>query len=59
MWRGRKPDPRLKKKGGKFVCVICGNPLNSLCVKDSDPFCTSNCAREFHGTQINREKVSS
>lgn len=52
-------DPPMKRggKGRPFKCANCGDPLPSVCVADSDPFCRTECAREYHGTQITREKV--
>jgi hypothetical protein len=51
-----KPDPARRKDG---CCSVCGEPiahkprhgLNPQYYL-SDPFCSSRCAREWHGTSL-------
>lgn len=37
---------------GRYVCVVCGDPLNEETVKNQDPFCKTDCARIFHGVPL-------
>lgn len=48
----RKREPVVRKKGGKYLCAVCGAELPELCVKDSDPFCRTECARTFHDNPL-------
>lgn len=43
-----KRDPKMVKKGKRFVCAQCGEPLNDLTVKNQDPFCRTACANGWH-----------
>lgn len=45
----RKPDPRPKRNG---TCAVCGKPRPDIAVAHHDPFCTSTCARAFHGCSL-------
>lgn len=46
-------DPAMVRIGrGLYVCVVCGETLPDLCVKQQDPFCSTKCCKDFHGVEI-------
>ena len=48
----KKPDPKRRKLKGVFVCAVCKKPLDEIVVRDGDPFCSVECCRAFHDTEI-------
>lgn len=49
-----KRDPKLKRKGGRYVCALegCEKPLTDIAHKHIDPFCSTHCCHEYHGVKI-------
>lgn len=47
-----KEDPKLVKKGGKYICAVCSAELNEVTIKNNDPFCGSMCCRIYHDTPV-------
>ncbi len=39
------------KYRGVYKCFVCREPLNEYCIRWSDPFCSTNCAREYFGVE--------
>lgn len=54
----RRRDPKLKKKGGVYVCVVCGLPLNDLTIAHQDPFCRAKCCHEFYEIDFSQTTAS-
>lgn len=48
--QGSKKDPRVRKDK---TCVVCGKPLTALSITHNDPFCSTPCARKYHGAELN------
>lgn len=42
-------DPRVRKDR---TCYVCGKPLTDLSLNHNDPFCSTPCARKYHGTEL-------
>lgn len=49
-----KKDPKMKRRQGQYVCVMCGGVLNDITVQHEDPFCRTDCARLFHGVELKK-----
>jgi hypothetical protein len=58
MQSGIKRDPSMRRIGRKrpatYLCAGpgCENELNEITVKNLDPFCSTACAHEYHGVEI-------
>lgn len=44
----------MKRVGKKYVCAVCDEPLNEVTVAQQDPFCSTVCAKEFHGVEVQK-----
>jgi hypothetical protein len=53
-----KPDPKMVRLGRslppRYRCAAegCTNELNEVTIKNVDPFCSTNCAKTWHGVDI-------
>lgn len=47
-----RKEPKLKKRKGRYVCIVCGELLNDVTIQHQDPFCKTDCARSFHGVAL-------
>jgi len=44
-----KPDPKVPRNR---KCVVCGKPLTPISLQHNDPYCSSPCARKYHGNEL-------
>lgn len=49
-------DPAQVKVDGVYVCAVCGERLPPLAEKQGDPFCATQCCKDFHGVEITQVK---
>lgn len=53
-----KKDPQMRRVGrnrpATYLCAAegCEQELNEVTIKNLDPFCSTNCAHNFHGVEI-------
>lgn len=42
------------------ICTVCGGGLPEVAIRSGDPFCSTACAREHHGTgtRVERERAA-
>jgi hypothetical protein len=38
------------------ACVVCGGGLPEVSIRTGDPFCSTTCAKEHHGTGTRQER---
>jgi len=51
-----KPDPKVKKDK---TCFVCGKPLTPISIQHEDPYCSSTCARKYHGYELPTKPTAS
>lgn len=50
-------DPRVLSKQDR--CFLCGRERPEAAVKEGDPFCSTPCARKYHGTELEPTETAS
>lgn len=46
-----KKDPKVRRDG---MCYTCKGPRPEVAIKEHDPFCKSDCCREYYGIEIRK-----